>query len=275
MTKKRAVIKKLLWSLDKLPQYEEYKWWIYGKKWQKTRRNNRNVQGKRRNDVTGKIQTMQIIKVIEISTAKRISQGNWLFAVFWYGIAWKCNAPRCLLAPPLQRWPPPPPTSQPWRQHQQLMSPRDSYWNAIHRKRWRCTLTRRSARNTGPAQPARWSSSTKALVQLNQEDDPAGSLSASIKPYIICMYHYVSLSLLYSPLSIGHAIQALTLATHLRVLSVSTPDRVLQKVKINRKREGRGKWCHFFIVKLLFTCFIFSHSYSTLVKRTWQLLKSK
>jgi hypothetical protein len=47
------------------------------------------------------------------------------------------------------------------------------------------------------------------------------------------------------------------------------------KVKINRKREGRGKWWHFFIVKLLFTCFIFSYSYSTLVKRTWQLLKSK
>ncbi|EFX62083.1 hypothetical protein DAPPUDRAFT_120545 [Daphnia pulex] len=57
---------------------------------------------------------------------------------------------------------------------------RDSHWNAIHRKRRRGTLTRRSAQNTGPAQPARWSSSTKALVQLNQEDDPAGSLSSSI-----------------------------------------------------------------------------------------------
>ncbi|EFX63552.1 hypothetical protein DAPPUDRAFT_268254 [Daphnia pulex] len=57
---------------------------------------------------------------------------------------------------------------------------RDSHWNAIHRKRRRCTLTRRSAQNTGPAQPARWSSSTKALVQLNHEDDPAGSLLASI-----------------------------------------------------------------------------------------------
>ncbi|EFX78690.1 hypothetical protein DAPPUDRAFT_245997 [Daphnia pulex] len=35
------------------------------------------------------------------------------------------------------------------------VTPRDSHRNAIHRKRRRCTLTRRTDRNTGPAQPAR------------------------------------------------------------------------------------------------------------------------
>jgi hypothetical protein len=56
----------------------------------------------------------------------------------------------------------------------------------------------------GPAQPRRWSSSTKKMIQRDHFRPRTSSLYN-------CMYHYVSLSLLYSPLSIGHAIQALTL----------------------------------------------------------------
>ncbi|EFX81311.1 hypothetical protein DAPPUDRAFT_242475, partial [Daphnia pulex] len=73
-------------------------------------------------------------------------------------------APRCLLAPPLPAMATTSAyvtavTSTPATH----VTSRDSHWNAIHRKRRRCTLTRRSAQDTGPAQPARWSSSTKAL----------------------------------------------------------------------------------------------------------------
>jgi hypothetical protein len=108
------------------------------------------------------------------------NEENAKLAVVFICVLYACNAPRSLLAPPPQRW---------------LLPQHTSHRNATHRKCRRCTLTRQTDQNPGPAQPARWSSSTKALVQLNQEYDPAGSFLPSITPYIIGTLQSVSLSL--------------------------------------------------------------------------------
>jgi hypothetical protein len=97
---------------------------------------------------------------------------------------------------------------------------RDSHWNAIHRKRRRCTLTRRSDQNTGPALPARWPSSTTKMIQRDH-------FWPRSTPYIICICHYVSLSLYSRPIDQTCNTSALHLRNCLLLFSV-TANRALQ-----------------------------------------------